>query len=164
MIIRKAWRSEWVLITLFLITAVASVQLSVTLPWSVIRGNIWREQSLQIFLRLPIFCLMPAFLLGLAFVRVYDVKFVADDAGLMARYGIVSLSRKVVKIRYEDIRAIEVVQSLTERVLDVGIIEISTSATGGIEIIMEGVSQPRFIQEFLLGERDRRQQEHNIGR
>jgi uncharacterized membrane protein YdbT with pleckstrin-like domain len=154
-IIRKSWRSEWFILLLFLITSIASVQLSHVLPWSVIKGDIWNEVSLQVYLHLPLFWLVPAFFLGLAFVRVHDVQFHILEHILEAHYGIVSLHRKVVRIRYEDIRSVEVIQSVFERVLKIGIIEISTSATGGVEIIMEGVSQPHFIQEMLLSTKNR---------
>ncbi len=154
MIINKTWRSELLLVALFLLTSIAAVQLSHALPWSVIKGDIWREQHTQIFLHLPLFWLLPAFFLGLACVRIYDVKFTLAENSLEALYGIVSLKRKVVRLRYDDIRSVEVIQSLLERALNIGIVEISTSASGGIEIIMEGVSHPHFIQELLLGARD----------
>jgi uncharacterized membrane protein YdbT with pleckstrin-like domain len=139
---------------LFLLSSIATVQLSEALPWSVLRGDIWREGNTQIFLHLPLFWLLPAFFIGLACVRIYDVRFTLSENSLEALYGIVSLRRKVVRLRYNDIRSVEVIQSLLERALNIGIVEISTSASGGIEIIMEGVSHPHFIQELLLGARD----------
>ena len=154
MIIRKTWRSEWFTLLLFFATSIAAVQLSAVLPMSVIKGDIWRQSDLIIYLRLPLFWLVPFFFLALAFVRVYDVGFTFDPAGIHARYGTISFRRKVIAIRFEDVRAVEILQSLADRILNIGIVEISTSATGGIEVIMEGVSNPQWIQELILNARE----------
>ncbi len=155
--IPKVWRSEIKGVVIFLFLTGAALFLSNKFPLSVLRGELFRYGDTLVYLRLPLFWLLPAFVLGGLLVRMYDVSHVMSAAGLESRTGIVSVRQVVTKVRYEDIRGVEVVQSVLDRLFDVGILEVSTSATGGVEIIMEGIAHPREVQETILAERDRRQ-------
>lgn len=155
--IPKVWRSEIHGVVIFLFLVGAALFLSWKIPQSVLKGELFPYGDSVVYLRLPLFWLLPAFVLGGLLIRMYDVRYTMNSGGLESRTGIVSVRQVVSKIRYEDIRGVEVVQSVLDRVLGVGILEISTAATGGIEIILEGVAHPREVQDTILAERDRRQ-------
>jgi uncharacterized membrane protein YdbT with pleckstrin-like domain len=59
-------------------------------------------------------------------------------------------------VRYEDIRSIDSFQTLWERFLDVGRVDVGTASTAGIEISFEGISNPRRVQQIIQEERDAR--------
>jgi uncharacterized membrane protein YdbT with pleckstrin-like domain len=107
---------------------------------------------------LPLFALMPLIAFGDLISRIYDVRFTLSAEGIEARVGIVSLKQTVTRIRFEDIRLIEIDQSLLERFLDVGNVLIGTAATDSIEVYMEGMVAPAEIQRMVQAERDKRQQ------
>ena len=142
---------------MFLILCVGAVYFSALLPASIIRGRLFTIGDTPLFLSLPLFS-MPTFLvLGKLLIRIYDVRYSIHAEGITSRIGVLSLQQVVTTVRYEDVRAVEVVQSIWDRIIGVGTLEISTSATGGVEILMDGIASPREIQNMILGERDRRQ-------
>jgi len=87
---------------------------------------------------------------------IYDGYFKIDNRGVELKTGVLSINQKIVRVRYEDIRSIEVAQSILDRVLDVGTIGVASAATEGIEIAYNGVAAPREIQDLMQSERDRR--------
>ena len=89
-------------------------------------------------------------------MRIYDVLYTVDAKGIQARVGILSLHQRVIRVRYEDIRTVETEQTLLERFLDVGDVEIATAATGSVEIVLNGVAAPHEIRKMVQAERDRR--------
>ena len=155
-VIPKVWRSEATSVLLFLFLCWTSIYLSHHFPATVLKGSIFESDSSRVFLTLPLFWLLPAFVLGTALYRIYDVRYLMGDSGLEAQSGVLSLRLVKTKVRYEDILSVEVIQGLLDRILQVGILEVSTSATGGVEVILEGVASPRALQEILLTERENR--------
>ena len=157
LVIRKVWRSELLTIILFFLLSAASVYLTRLFPSSVIRGPLFPLGGEMLYLRLPLLWFLPAAALSTALLRIYDVRYVLDGDGIEARTGIISLNQQVTRLRYEDIRSVEFKQSIWERLLDIGEIEIGTAATSGIEIILHGAASPSEVQNLILRERDRRQ-------
>ena len=70
--------------------------------------------------------------------------------------GILSARKRSVKIRYEDIRSVETMQTILERILNIGSVEVGTSATDAIEIVFECVDAPQEIQALVQKEKGRR--------
>ena len=155
--IPKVWRSEFAGIIVFLVLCIASVVLSMHFPASVMTGKLLTIGSTTFYLSLPLYWLVPFGWLSILIVRMYDVSYVADARGIEAYEGILSLRQKVMKVRYEDIRSIEFDQSLFERLLDVGEVDIGTAGLSSVEMVLCGVASPKAIQDFVQNERDRRQ-------
>ena len=152
----KTWRSELQRLAVFFVLCIISVVASNYLPGSLIKGKLFSIGSQTIFLSLPIFWLLPfGSLVGLL-LRIYDVLYTVDAKGIQARVGILSLHQRVIRIRYEDIRTVETEQTILERFLDVGDVEIATAATGSVEIVLEGVAAPHEVRKMVQAERDRR--------
>ncbi|MEZ4753097.1 MAG: PH domain-containing protein [Bdellovibrionota bacterium] len=155
-LVHKTWRSELQRLVVFLILCVVSVVASEYLPQSVIRGKLFDIGQSTIYLSLPLFWFLPfGSIVGLL-LRIYDVLYTVDSKGIQARVGILSLHQRVIRVRYEDIRTVETEQTLLERFLDVGDVEIATAATGSVEIVLEGVAAPHEIRKMVQAERDRR--------
>lgn len=157
LIVRKVWRSEALTIILFFLLSAACIYLTRLFPGSVIRGPLFSLGGETYFLRLPLLWFLPAAALSTALLRIYDVRYLLDGDGIEARTGIISLNQQVTRLRYEDIRSVEFKQSIWERLLDIGEIEIGTAATSGVEIVLHGAASPGEVQNMILRERDRRQ-------
>lgn len=155
--IPKVWRSELGGLALFGGACVAAIGLSQMFPGSIIVGELFSLSLSTIVLKLPLFAILPAGIWFHLVFKLYNVRYSADARGLEAILGILSLNQRIVRVRYEDIRSIETDQTLVERFLDVGDVEVGTAATAGIELTLQGVSAPKEVQEMLQAERDKRQ-------
>lgn len=157
-VLHKVWRSEVERLIIFACLCIAAVVLSHFLPGTLIRGEIITIGSTKIWFTLPLFALMPLTALGDLLARIYDVRYTLSAEGIESREGIVSLSQRVTRIRFEDIRLIEVDQTLLQRFLGVGNVIIGTAATDTVEVRMRGIEAPAEIQRMVQAERDKRQQ------
>lgn len=155
--IPKVWRSEISGVITYLLLCVGSIAVSHFVPGSVIHGELFSWGSSRVVLSLPLAWLAPLSVLFYLLFRMYNVRFTVDHRGVEAILGVLSLNQRIIRIRYEDIRSIETEQTLIERALDVGDVEIGTAATAEIELALCGVGAPREIQEMLQAERDKRQ-------
>jgi uncharacterized membrane protein YdbT with pleckstrin-like domain len=157
LVIPKVWRSEIKGVCLFLFFSVLSVFLSSTFPGSIITGRLFSIGSFSLILSLPLFWFLPFMTLMVTIVRIYDVRYAVDSRGIEAKTGILSMHQRITRVRYEDIRSIELEQTLLGRMLDIGDVEISTAATGAVEIVFQGIAAPEEVQDMLQRERDSRQ-------
>jgi len=92
---------------------------------------------------------------------IYDASLTLDNRGLETRIGIVSLNQDITRVRYEDIRSIELKATIIERLINVGTLAIGSAATAGIEILFDGVAQPTEVKALIQQERDRRMRREN---
>ena len=156
-VVSKTWRSEWILLVLFVASSLLSPILSHKFSWSLITGELFSYGDRTVILTLPLFWLVPFVVLSLILFRIYDVRFSVDSKGIESRVGILGFNQRIVRVRYEDVRSVEIDQTLLERFLDIGNLAIGTAATSGIEIYFEGVAAPAEVQQMIQSERDRRQ-------
>jgi uncharacterized membrane protein YdbT with pleckstrin-like domain len=156
-VIPKVWRSELKSLSLFLFFSVLAVSLSREFPGSVLTAPVWDFGNTRLFLTLPMWWFLPFLTLMTSIIRIYDVRHRIDARGLESRIGILSLQQRITRVRYEDIRNIEIEQTLLERILDIGRLEVSTSGTDGVEITLEGIAAPNEVRGVLERERDSRQ-------
>lgn len=157
LVIPKVWRSELKGVCLFLFCSVLSVFLSATFPGSIITGKLFAIGSVTLVLSLPLFWFIPFITILFTIIRIYNVRYVIDSRGIESKTGILSMHQRITRVRYEDIRSIELEQTLLERMMDIGDVEISTAATGAVEIIFQGIAAPQEVQDMLQRERDSRQ-------
>jgi uncharacterized membrane protein YdbT with pleckstrin-like domain len=157
LVIPKTWRSELNGLLLFLFFCVLSVTLTQHFPGSIIVGPLFSIWSYNINLHLPLWWFLPFVVFVFTTVRIYNVRYIIDSRGVEARVGILSLNQRITRVRYEDIRSVETEQTLIGRALDIGLVEISTAATGSVEIILEGIASPKEVQDMLQRERETRQ-------
>jgi len=149
------WRSQLFPLLGFLGTSIACISLSRILSVTVIKGPLFTLFGYALDLHLPLLILLPGFVLGRILIYMYDSKYIVDERGVEAQIGLVSLSLRQPRLRFEDIRGVEPVQTLWERILGIGGVLIGSAMTQDVEIVMEGVDNPRAIQLLIGGERDR---------
>ena len=150
------WRSQLFPLLGYLFTCLLCIWISAKVPATVIKGPLFPVFGEMIFLHLPLLVLIPGLVLGKILIYIYDSKYIIDERGVEAQIGLVSLSLRQPRLRYEDIRGVEPVQTLWERILGIGGVLVGSAMTQDVEIVMEGVDNPRAIQLLIGGERDKR--------
>jgi len=156
-VIPRAWRSEISTAVAFILLCPVAYALTVYLPFTVITGPLIEIQGMVINLSLPLAIFIPAGVLFQGLYRIYNVRYLIDPRGLEARHGILSPNQMIVRIRFEDIRAMDVQQSVIDRLLDIGKMNISTAASSDVEIVMTGIGAPYYFRQVIQFERDKRQ-------
>ncbi len=87
-----------------------------------------------------------------AVVRRLSRKFTITSDGVSSRVGIGGRSEK--EIRISDIRQVEVRQSVGQRIFGLGNVLFASAATGGVEVIFEGVRNPTGVKNKVNDLRD----------
>ncbi len=155
-IIRRVWRSQIGTVVVYIVLCVLSVWLSEKFPVSRVDGYLFEIFGYKLYATLPLFSLLPLAALVSLTLPIYDGYMTVDKRGVELRTGILSLRQKIIRVRYEDIRGVEIGQSLLERLLDYGTVGIGSAATESVEIMFGGVGSPGGIQDLIQTERDRR--------
>jgi len=143
--VRPQWRAQWFNILLIPTWLVAAV-------WILIRyadGSLLRYAGYG--------CVVAALYVALRVLYTHFAwRFTIDDDSIESRRGVIG--RTVQSIRIDDLRNINVRQSLIERMLGVGSVEFSTAGGSGIEVVFFGVEDPLQLKEGvqqMQEERDR---------
>lgn len=80
------------------------------------------------------------YLIVVVIYRRYSWAYKIDNETIESREGLIA--RKVKSIRIQDLRNINVNQSLMERIMGVGDVEFSSAGGSGIEVVFCGVDKP----------------------
>jgi len=155
-LIPRVWRSQSERIVMFLVISPICIWLSNTFPLTIIAGPLFSFGGGTLELKLPLLWLVPVFIIGQAVMRIYDVRYIIDKQGIESKIGILSLSQTITRIRYEDIRSIDSRQTLSERMLGIGTLEMGTAASAGLEMSFSGIANPLKVQKMIQAERDSR--------
>ncbi len=159
-IIHKVWRSEVSSIAIFLILSVGCIILSNKFTFLTLHGHIFNLNGYKVYLALPILWLIPVSYLFSCIFKIYNVIYRVDNRGIESCSGRLSMKQTVNRVRYEDIRGIDIHQTIIERMLDVGAIEIGTAASAENEVFLQGIDAPYEIKDMLERERDARLRNH----
>src|SRR5687767_1422910 len=135
LVVPKVWRSELKGVALFLFFCVLSKIFSDQFPGSVLTAPVFPIGGRMLELTLPLWWFLPFITLLHTTTKIYDVRYTIDRRGVQSRVGILALNQRITLVRYEDIRSIETEQTLLERMLDIGTVEISTAASGAVEVL-----------------------------
>lgn len=92
--------------------------------------------------------------------RIYNVRYQVDENGIETRDGVLSFQQTITRVRYEDIRSMEKRQSVLDRLLNIGNIEVGTAGTSTLEIRIEGVASPDTVISFIEEERQLHHKDH----
>ena len=87
------------------------------------------------------------YLLLLMFYRHLAWRYLIDDHNIESYQGV--LARHVHSIRVEDLRNVNVSQTVMQRLLGVGDVEFSSAAGGDVEVVFFGVSDPMHVKELV---------------
>jgi uncharacterized membrane protein YdbT with pleckstrin-like domain len=96
--------------------------------------------------------LVAAFGLGLLiflfwWLKCMGVALIVTDQKTTLRTGI--LSKNITEVYHEDVRSIQVSQSLFQRICGVGSIGISSAGQSGVEISATGIPAPNNVREII---------------
>ena len=149
------WRSQLGNIFLFVLTSLITISASNWVEWTVIKGELFTVFGAPLELHLPLVIFLPGAVLVRTLIGLYDTEYVIDGRGVEAKIGIVSLMLRQPRLRFEDIRGVEPSQTILERILGIGHLEIGSAMKEDVEIIMEGVGDPRGVQIYLSEEIER---------
>jgi uncharacterized membrane protein YdbT with pleckstrin-like domain len=156
-VIKRAWRSQIGRLLAFAVLMAIGLGVSRVWPGSIISGELFHMGNAAVILRLPI-ALLPGFCaLIFVIIPIFDAKLIMDKRGVEMESGILNFNYYLARVRYEDIRGVDLDQTVLERFLNIGSVSIGTAATEGIEIFMTGIASPRAVQELIQRERDARQ-------
>lgn len=150
------WRSQIINLAIFVLLSVVAIWGSQSIPLTVAEGHLLNLWGYKLILRLPLLTLLPGWMLTKILINVYDSKFIIDSHGVEAHVGLVSFNLRQPRLRWEDIRGVEPNQTIWERFVGIGSVLIGSAMTQDVEIVMEGVANPRAIQLLVGQERDRR--------
>jgi uncharacterized membrane protein YdbT with pleckstrin-like domain len=133
-----AWRNQWWRIALL-----------VPLPVIFILAFIWGERYYsEVHLRALLVLVAVAALFGYLLAKIlyhrYLWRYTVNLDNIESCRGL--FGRKVRSIRLQDLRNINVNQTLAQRILGVGDVEFSSSAGSDVEVIFFGVSDPMAIK------------------
>jgi uncharacterized membrane protein YdbT with pleckstrin-like domain len=156
-VIPKVWLSEVKTLLAFLASLFLVVYLYLKFPWLTISGDIYTTSTTRWILSLPLPIFIPCYFFFLTAFRIYNVRYTIDSLGIEYRTGVLWTSQNILRIRYEDIRTLELKQTLFDRLVGIGTIEIATAASSEVEIVMEGIAHVNDVMEMIGLERDRRQ-------
>jgi uncharacterized membrane protein YdbT with pleckstrin-like domain len=160
-VFRKSWRSELPLILYTCVAAPLSIYLTILFPKTIITGKLITLFGKNLNLTLPLLWFIPAYFFGSYLWKVFNVQYTLDSLGIETRTGILGMRQMIKRIRYEDIRSIEVKHTLIDRIVNTGSVFIGTAATTDIEIQMSGVLGADEISDMIQKERDRRDRTKN---
>jgi len=149
------WRSQLGNLLLFLLTSLVTISASNWVDWTIIKGELFSFNGTSYQLHLPILIFLPGLILTKILVRIYDSEYIIDGRGVEAQVGIVSFMLRQPRLRFEDIRGVEPSQTIIERLFTIGQLEIGSAMKEDVEIVMEGISDPRAVQLFLSEEIER---------
>lgn len=155
--ISRSWKGCIGAIFLYLLLCGLSIYLGQVeeLAWSKPEDNIF-FLGYQLHFVFPLFALIPLGQLLYILHYLFDAVLTINVRGLELRSGILSARQKIVRLRFEDIRGVEISASMTDRILEIGHISIGSAATEKNEIEISGIEHPEEIQELIQAERDRR--------
>ena len=155
-ILYPTWRSQLVGLFWFFVTSALAVSLSKgSLSFLVVTNRLFSIGGTEVAFSLPLLTLLPGYFLGRILLTIYDSQYIIDDKGIEAQIGLVSLSLRQPRLRYEDIRGVEPTQTIVERLLGIGTLLVGSAMTFEVEIVMAGIASPREVQKLLNEQREK---------
>ncbi|MCQ2396894.1 MAG: PH domain-containing protein [Lentisphaeria bacterium] len=100
--------------------------------------------SMYVLLLVIAFCLIWFMKL---FIGILTTTYLLDDRRLVVSEGF--FTRQRVEIRIEDIRAVWLKQNIIEQLLNIGDVQVGTSATAGAEISIADIDAPMEVHDLL---------------
>lgn len=136
-------------ILLFFVLSVAAVPLTIKYHWSIKAIELPIPFGYVIEASLPLFALPPLVLFAYIVHQLYNNRYVIGSDHALCETGRLSLRKRETRIDYENVRGIEIDESLLQRIFGVGDLKIGSSMQSEIEIYMSGVRNPEYFRGIL---------------
>jgi uncharacterized membrane protein YdbT with pleckstrin-like domain len=133
---RPAWHNQW-----------WQIGVAAVLPVLFVLAFFWGERYFSapnLRVVLVVMAAVFVYLLAVVTLRRYSWRYTIDDETIESRQGVIA--RNVQSIRIQDLRNVNVHQSLMQRLLRVGNVEFSSAGGSGIEVVFYGVNEPMAVK------------------
>ena len=131
-IARPAWLNQWWQIGIMFLMPVVFVL-------AYLKGNqYFSPENLRVVY--VVIVAVFVYLITVVVYRRYSWAYKIDSVTIESREGLIA--RNVKSIRIQDLRNINVNQSLIQRIMGVGDVEFSSAGGSGIEVVFRGVDKP----------------------
>lgn len=140
-----AWRTQWLSLGFLLI--LLPIYLVVLLRLGFVDVNAIPYLAMW---------LVGILLIGVSIVMIYrrySWRYTVDDEHIESRYGLIA--RDIKSIRIEDLRNINVRQSMWQRIFGIGEIEFSSAAGGGVEVVFSHIARPMELKQQVQALQDK---------
>jgi uncharacterized membrane protein YdbT with pleckstrin-like domain len=150
-IVRQSWLNQWPLVLLTAVLEVAIVYVSIIFPelatFSVHLGALALSGSY-----LPA---IPVFVLLKAAFNIYNERLVITPLYLIHVTGRISWRERSSRLEYDHIQEIETIESIIQRILGLGDLNILPIGAGNRQaILMQGLRHPRAVKDLVRSVRD----------
>ena len=137
--VRPALRRQWALMLLAMLLLFGLIGSVIETPVSKLAS------TLAVLLTFPgipllVICLIITY-------RHYSWRFTVAHGIIESRHGLIA--REIRSIRVEDVRNINVKQSIVQRVLGIGDVEFSSAASTGTEVVFYGIGNPTRVKSEI---------------
>ena len=137
-IARPAWLNQWWQIGVLFLMPVVFVL-------AYLKGNqYFSPENLRVVY--VVIVAVFVYLIAVVVYRRYSWAYTIDSETIESREGLIA--RKVKSIRIQDLRNINVNQSLWQRLMGVGDVEFSSAGGSGIEVVFRGVDKPLQVKQL----------------
>ena len=135
---RPAWLNQW-----------WQIAIAVLLPFVFVLAYLKGHQyfsSENLRVVYVVIVAMFVYLIAVVIYRRYSWAYTINGETIESREGLIA--RKVKSIRIQDLRNINVNQSLWQRLMGVGDVEFSSAGGSGIEVVFRGVDKPLQVKQL----------------
>ncbi|MCB0325882.1 MAG: hypothetical protein KDD69_20025 [Bdellovibrionales bacterium] len=150
-VVTESWRNQLVLLAVLIFGTALLIYLTADYPEMFVQ----RIEFGELVLPLPLFPIYALALLALLLHRLLNECFVLAPDYLLYIEGRLSWRRRTIRLYYQDIREIEIDQTLAQRVVNTGNVTVTPLAVG-VErtLVVDGVKNPRLLKDLLLARRE----------
>lgn len=143
-----AWRSQWGLMTIAgVLFAIPFLPLIDHVKSGKLTDSFRDALNAIDIALLSVFAVPFAVVFLIMVYRHYSWRFTVGNGNVESRHGIIA--REVRSIRIADVRNINVKQSLFDRLLSIGDIEIGSAGTADIEVVFHRVGRPFAVKRRI---------------
>lgn len=147
-ILRPAWRSQWGLMTIAIVLlAIPFLPFAESIDFDNLTASFQNAINALDAALLSVLAVPFAVFFLIMVYRHYSWRFTVGDGNIESRHGIIA--REVRSIRIADVRNINVKQSLFDRLLFIGDIEIGSAGTADIEVVFRRVGRPFAVKRKI---------------
>lgn len=148
-IVYRSIRAEWFHGLLLLIACIAVDMLTYSFSETVLSIPLFTLGTRTFGIVLPILLLLSCAQLLLIIKNVRNVRWVIGLTSLVELSGLTSFASRTREIYFENIRAIEVKQTLIERMLGIGSVKIGNLMSQDSDIELSGIRHPHQYKSVL---------------
>ena len=141
---RPAWRTQWLSLGVEFILLIGLLWIF----WAVIVNDptAWQQWLYLLALLCGISLAVPIL------YRHYAWRYSVAGDNIESRYGIIS--RQVHSVRIQDLRNVNVNQSILQRLIGIGDVEFSSAGGGGVEVVFFAVTRPVELKDKIQSLQD----------